>query len=103
MNIFRSSVEGIWEKYGKDIEVSIQLPKFSEIEASDLSSTSGSLKHFMSCVVDWKNITEGDDKVEFKCNTQNKKFMFDYHHDFRDFVWEVIRKRNVELEKELKN
>lgn len=60
-------------------------------------------QRFDYCLQDWKKIDDADGDGEFKYNEENKRYIFDYVDEIRNFVFGMINELGGKVEKELKN
>ena len=59
------------------------------------------MEQFMYCLVDWKGLNENGKKMPV--NDDNKKYLYDYYNDVRDFVIGKSGAFATGLGEELKN
>lgn len=102
-----------WYKYGKDgVQFSIRPYSVaadrisSDLEELDedkdrekiIKSLAKDLvfNQFNYCLEGWKGI-------EDKCNEENKRYVFNIHHDAREFIFEKARDAATSIFEELKN
>jgi len=101
--------KGEWYDYtattsGTDVAASFRVRPFpySFIEANTEDIVKELWNHFKYCLVDWKDVTDTNDKP-LKCTDENKKAVFDYSEDVREFVFSKSREKLDEINKQLKN
>jgi len=91
MKINKSLIEAKWIEFKEAKGVSFKIRPFpvshnvirTSIAKND--QVESFFKIFDYCVVDWKGINGEDDKP-LECNTENKKFLFDYSESIMMFV-----------------
>ena len=94
-----TKVKASWHKF-EDIELLIRPFPFSEL---DIQNIDGALfQQFEYCVTEWKGLTDDEDK-ELKCNTANKKLVYDYVAEIREFVFERVNEASDKMGKQEKN
>ena len=95
----KTKVKSDWYEF-KDIKLFVRPFPFS---AFDIQNIDGALfKQFEYCVTDWKGLTDEDDKA-LKCDSANKKLVYDYVAEIRDFVFDILNKSSEMLDKQEKN
>lgn len=108
MKINTKILEGEWFKYGKGknkIELLIRpFPNSMNSVTLDGKVTMGAYAYhtFTNCVLDWKDITDIDDKP-LECNEENKKMIFDYTTGLSAFVDDTQSKLKEKFDREVKN
>lgn len=90
-----------WEKFNGKVEFLIRMFPFSELNGLEKIGKLLS-EQFCYCIVDWKGLTDEDDKPLI-CDDENKLFLYDYYEDVRNFVFEKIKLLNEKEVKNLKN
>ena len=100
MKINKAAVKSEWFTLQKGVKIEIRPFAFSAVKISDFDGIM--LEQFMFSVLDWKGIVDENDEP-LPCNDENKKFMFDYVPEVRDFVSEKIREQVEKINAELKN
>ena len=100
MKINKKNVEGRWFKFDGKVEFKIRPFRLSTITSLDTMENIN--VQFTSTVVDWKGIEDEDGKP-FKCNEENKKFIYDYYEDIVTFVIEKLKELKQRVDKEIKN
>lgn len=100
MKIDRSFLKEKWYKFNDEVSFKIAPFPFSQHKSTEVMDMV--FEQFLRCVVDWKGIVDEDNK-EFKCNKANKKFLYDFYPDIRDFVFDKSRMLSGKLDEESKN
>ena len=101
MIIRKVNTKGTWFKYEGKVEFLIRPFKFSKFDLKDISA--GLMEQLVFSVLDWKGLLEEDNETIFKCNDKNKEYIYDYHVDLREFVFEKLKELHDSLGKDLKN
>lgn len=101
MKISRKIKMEKWEKFNGKVEFLIRMFPFSELNGLEKIGKLLS-EQFCYCIVDWKGLTDEDDKPLI-CDDENKLFLYDYYEDVRNFVFEKIKLLNEKEVKNLKN
>jgi len=99
MLIKRDFLKAKWYKFDDEVELEIGPFPFSNHKTVEIMDMV--MEQFMKCLVGWKGITESG-KV-FKCTEENKKFLYDYYPEVRDFVLDKARSFSAVVDEEVKN
>ena len=106
MKINTKSLEGTWIKFkGLDLKIrpaATSSNPFTLINQETLTLGDYMWSVFDSCLVDWKNVTDTNDKV-IEFNSDNKRMLFDYVDGIADHVEKESTKLRKVFNKELKN
>lgn len=100
MKIIKKNTEAKWFKFEGKVEFLIKPFRFSIMKLDDVSQ--GMLQQFKYCIVEWKGLVGEDDKP-FKCDDENKEYIYDYYTDVREFVFEKQNELKDRIDKQLKN
>ena len=93
----KKATEKRWIKYNKDgasIELLVRSFPVSLMKAE--SDMTNALKLWNYCVCDWKEFCDDEDQP-MECNSDNKKFIFDYWQEIVVFVIEEVNESSQEL------
>jgi hypothetical protein len=58
---------------------------------------------FDACLRDWRGIEDEDTGKEFAYNVINKKYLYDYDDNLRNFVIETVNKLDAKVDEAVKN
>ena len=100
MRITKSSVEAQWFTFEGEVQFQIRPFKFTSMNLESI--TESMYLQFDYCIVDWKGIDDEKDKP-LKCNEENKKHLYDYYQDVRDFVFDKQEELKKRFDIEIKN
>lgn len=102
MKINKRNVEaGTWYKYQDDVELKVRAMRLSALPNLDVSLENLAIQ-FDYCLVDWKGI-ETESGSAFKCNDENKQYIYDYYDGIREFVFAKQQELKDSFDKEIKN
>jgi len=99
MEIKRDFLKEEWFKLDDEVSFKIGPVPFSTHKTTEVMDMV--FQQYMISLLDWKGIKESG-KV-FKCTEDNKKFLYDYYPEIRDFVLDKAKSISSELEGEVKN
>ena len=111
MKISKNKAKGQWHKFDEEVQFLIKPFPHSKWADGDFridqdGNTNVGLAfewfRFDACLHDWKGL-EDDKGKEFKFNTENKKFIYDYEEELRDFVVKHAFGLDKELDEQIKN
>jgi len=74
----------IWYDFNDNVSFSLKPCNFSTMENSNTLFDA-----FGNSIIDWKGLTDENDK-NFECTDENKKYLFDYSEEIRNFVFEIL-------------
>lgn len=84
----------------EDIKIQIKPFPFSALDINKIDDALW--QQFNYCICEWDGLVDDDDKV-LKCNEENKKLIYDFVPEIREFVFEKINEYSVKIEKQSKN
>jgi len=99
MEINRDFLKEKWYKYDDEVQFKIGSFPFSNHKTPEVMDMV--YEQFDHCLIDWKGITEKD-KV-FKYTKINKKFLYDFYPEVREFILTHARSVTATLDDEIKN
>lgn len=101
MKINRKIAENRWERFDDDVEFLIRRFPYSRlVEPGDTGKLL--FDPYDYCLVDWKGLFDEDGKP-FDYDVKNKRLLFDYYTDIREFVFKKIIQRKEEEMDIIKN
>jgi hypothetical protein len=59
-------------------------------------------RQFFYCLVDWEGLEDAKGKA-LKCNDDNKKMVYDYVSELRDFILQKAISFSKDIDEEVKN
>jgi len=100
MKINKKAVKTDWFEYNETVKFNLKPFPFSSIKVTDVDASLW--EQFKFCIIDWKGL-EDDDGKKLECDEENKKFIFDYVPELREFVFQSVRKYSEKIAGEIKN
>lgn len=100
MKINKKAVKSNWFDFNEKVKFNLKPFPFSSVKLSDVDATLWA--QFDFCVIDWKGL-EDDEGKALKCDEENKRFIFDYVPELREFIFTSVRTYNEKINGEIKN